>query len=294
MGGGLAISLYRAFIQVDFPAIRITTGKARLSWGDGVYFNAGDRLYGSTSLKGNLSDKIFRDEARWLLGTYIPFGLFSFVEMAALPPDLILPGFGADPAADHYEWGNTDAGLRIVTEAADTKFEAGYLYDGDGGEHEPYLSLQGFFLLDWHLAAATAIDPAEAEESLRENLEITAGLFHSHYLQGGGSLGFRLEGLIRPWKEGKPIKEASMADPPYTLFLYPEVSLSGGSTTLVLNGLYSPVDASGLISLLARWKVFQGLTLLGAVSLQAGESSDLFRWDSPGGWGMTIGAEYVF
>lgn len=307
-GGLPLLDIYRAFVQTDFPALRLTLGKARLSWGDGIYFNAGDRLYGSTSLTAGLSSSVFRDEARWLAAVYLPFGMFSFVEALALPPDFVLEA-AADP--EYYDITHTDAGLRIVTEAVNTKFEAGYLYnycdsDGDGsddqGFHEPYVSLQGYLLLDWHLSAAARIDPSDPEESFRENLEITAGVAHSFYPQGAPTIGLRLEGLIRPGQGWEATSYASAAaaqaalatDPGYGLFLYPEISVSGGSAALIVNGLYSPVDNSGMASLLGQWKIYQGLTLLGAFSFQAGGEDDLFGWDRRGGRSLTLGAEYVF
>lgn len=299
------IDIYRAFVQTDFPALRLTLGKARLSWGDGIYFNAGDRLYGSTSLTAGLSASVFRDEARWLAAVYLPFGMFSFVEAVALPPDFILDTT-VDP--DYYHISHTDAGLRIVTEAVNTKFEAGYLYNYRGDEplgaedrgfHEPYVSLQGYFFLDWHLSAAARIDPEDPEASFKENLEITAGVAHSFYPQGAPTIGLRLEGLIRPGQDweaaGYPTSEAALAaDPGYGLFLYPEVSLSGGAAALIVNALYSPVDNSGMASLLGQWKIYQGLTLLGSFSFQAGGEGDLFGWDRKGGGSLTLGAEYVF
>ena len=306
-GGLPLLDIYRAFVQTDFPALRLTLGKARLSWGDGIYFNAGDRLYGSTSLTAGLSSSVFRDEARWLAAVYLPFGMFSFVEALALPPDFVLEA-AADPA--YYDITHTDAGLRVVTEAVNTKFEAGYLYnytdsDGDGsddrGFHEPYVSLQGYLLLDWHLSAAARIDPEDPEESFRENLEITAGVAHSFYPQGAPTIGLRLEGLIRPGRDWEAVgyagvaeAQAALADPGYGLFLYPEISLSGGAAALIVNGLYSPVDNSGMASLLGQWKIYQGLTLLGAFSFQAGQDDDLFGWDRRGGLSLTLGAEYVF
>ena len=132
------------------------------------------------------------------------------------------------------------------------------------------------------------------EDYQRENFEISAGLSHTHYFEGGVRLGFRLEGLVRPWREWTSVAGASVDEPPYALFLYSEVSLRGSSTALVLNALYSPVDFSALVSLLGRWKAFQGLTLLGAVSLQGGESSDIFNGKRSSLWGLTLGAEYVF
>jgi len=315
-GGPPLLDIYRAFVQTDFPALRLTLGKARLSWGDGIYFNAGDRLYGSTSLTPGLTSSVFRDEARWLAAAYLPFGMFSFVEAVALPPDFIVPIMTEtppwpNPDAEYYDITHTDAGLRIVTEAVNTKFEAGYLYNyrddeaggtEAGGVHEPYVSLQGYLLLDWHLSAAARINPSDPKESFRENLEITAGVAHSFYPQGAPTIGLRLEGLIRPGRDWEATSYASAeaaqaalaTSPGYGLFLYPEVSLSGGSAALIVNGLYSPVDNSGMASLLGQWKIYQGLTLLGAFSFQAGEGGDLFGWNRRGGQSLTLGAEYVF
>ncbi|MCX7029806.1 MAG: hypothetical protein NTU62_06750, partial [Spirochaetes bacterium] len=98
LGDGIVASLARASIGVRFPSFRLTVGKARLSWGEGVAFNAGDLLFGGASPTGlDLTAEALRDDAAWLASVYVPMGRFSFAEAVVLPPPLNIAEFLANP-----------------------------------------------------------------------------------------------------------------------------------------------------------------------------------------------------
>lgn len=48
----VAIEVPRAYVKLRFPWMRVTLGKTRLSWGQGLPFNAGDLIFGSMSCLG--------------------------------------------------------------------------------------------------------------------------------------------------------------------------------------------------------------------------------------------------
>lgn len=273
-----SFDIYRAFIQTDFPAIRFTMGKTRLTWGDGIFFNAGDRLYGSSDLNVQLTADTLRDDSRWSVATYIPFGLFNFVELVALANEQVLE--------------KIDAGGRIVGELGSTKLEAGYYLDGKAGRHEPYVSFQGNLLLDWHLSAATSINADDLVESSKDGLEISTGLSYTFYLEGGHSVSTRLEGLVRPFRSWEEMLTTSIDEADrYGLLLYPEINWSTNTTSLALNGFYSPVDNSAIVVLSWKWNVFQGLKLLASAGVSIGDESDLFE---TGVYSASIGANYIY
>jgi len=301
------VDVYRAWIQTDFPALRLTTGKARFTWGEGIYFNAGDVLYGSADLSASLADSVFRDQARLTQAVYLPFGLFSYVEALVMPPEynfLAALADPSDPAAggDLRLW-KSDGGARVVSQIGFTKVEAGYLYRGSDGTHRPFLSLQGNLLADWYLAASTALGSSDPESDLKENLRISGGLFYLKSFPSDATLTFRLEALAAPWGYWTPRSAAVIidadttvyTDPGYGLFLYPEITLAPSSAlAFTLNGLVSPVDGSGQVSFSAGWNVFQGLKLLGTASLQTGDTEDIYSLSHSGGWTLVLGAEYIF
>jgi hypothetical protein len=79
----------RAYVKFRFPKIRTVIGKAPFSWGEGLVFNAGDVIFGSSALNTNLMQSEFLDTATWLTTLYYPLGNFSYLEAIAISPDII-------------------------------------------------------------------------------------------------------------------------------------------------------------------------------------------------------------
>ena len=277
--------VYRAFIRARLPWFRLTMGKTRLSWGEGFMFNAGDVLFDSLSTSVDLTGEEIRTTGTWLASVYCPLGRFSFAETVLLTPE-------ENP--EDYPSG----GGRLVLRPGGIKTEAGYIYAGDAGEHRPYVSFQGGGLINWHLSAASAIEPvAGAEKQLDERLRLSFGLFQLFRLAYSSTLNLRLEGLLRPrgsWRAGEDPRE-------YGLYLYPEISLTPDDRrNFFYRAVVSPVDISALHVVGSSWNIYQGFSLLAYTGIASGEKGDLFSLQngrdegSPPAWFVSAGCTFVF
>ena len=143
--------VHKAYFKARFPSFRLTAGKTRLSWGDGMLFNAGDVLYGSNSTSVFLTKAELRSTTNWLASVNYPLGFFSFAEAVVMPSETDNPNgmlFGA----------------RYYTTVKDIKVEMGYATktpETTGVRlHKPYISLQGNLGFDWYLSSSVAIPEA--------------------------------------------------------------------------------------------------------------------------------------
>lgn len=275
--------IHKAYFRARFPSFRLTAGKTRLSWGDGMLFNAADVLYGSSDTSVNLTQAELRGETGWMSSINYPLGFFSFAEVVILPSDDNSPqnmGFGA----------------RLYTTVGETKMEGGYLskLENNTRVHKPYVSLQGNVGPDWYLASSLTIPQSGniAKETF-DSWMISGGLFHIQYLEADKNLSLRLEFLTRPagnWKfEGQ-----DDADCP--LLLYPEIVYAPNSSlSWSLRSIISPLDFSANLTVGAIWSVFEGFSLVGNLSSAFGESGDLFKFrDQKSFVSLTLGASWIF
>ncbi|NCC66448.1 MAG: hypothetical protein EOM15_17580, partial [Spirochaetia bacterium] len=131
--------MHKAYFRARFPSFRLTAGKTRLSWGDGMLFNAADVLYGSSNTSVSLTQDELRGETGWMSSINYPLGFFSFVEAVVLPSE--------DNEPQHM-----GLGARIYTTVGETKMEGGYLtkLESSTRVHKPYVSLQGNIGPDWY------------------------------------------------------------------------------------------------------------------------------------------------
>jgi hypothetical protein len=251
---------------------RFTAGRSRLTWGDGVLFNAADTINGARPATVDFTADTLRDETQWLAAGYFPLGRFAFFEPVVLLPGVgpTLPGStmlpGTDPtdgttdaegttgltSADPDPAWHTAAGGRVQFNLASVKTELGYLYRGEDEVHQPSVSLQGNLGVDWYLGASLRLpDPPDQE------LFASAGLYHTTSHPRHGSWSFRLETL---WEQA-----------PERLSAFPEITWSPSQLfslflrhrTDVLEAgdaaLYS--DSGHLTTLGFGWNPSTGLTL---------------------------------
>ena len=272
------ISLKRAYIKARFPSFRLTAGKARLGWGDGFVFNSGDVIFGSTSPYVDLTAAEVRDETKWLTAVNIPLGRFSFVEALVLPPP-------SEPAEGRTvgDISQSSGGGRLYTRLGNTKLETGYMFRGDGDDpvHRPYLGLQGNIGPDWYLAGSLALPiDGDMEAFIEDTFNISFGLFHLQQLNRVQSLSMRLEALILPFRKWEEKVPENVDDiPVYAVLVYPELTYIPADTIQYsLRAVISPVDLSAQITAGSSWNVFQGFTLNGFLTMNAGESRDTFSW----------------
>ncbi len=271
----------KAYLRVRFPSFRLTAGKTRLSWGDGMLFNAGDILYGSSSVSVDLTQAELRSRTDWMISVNYPLGFFSFAEAVVLP----------SRTAKAEDMG---AGVRFYTNVHDIKVEGGYLTKEDNGRsHRFYTSLQGNITADWYLASSITIDQADPGVSaMQKSWMISGGLFHMQYLSGERNLSLRLEMLSRPFGNWKfeSQDEASCA-----LLLYPELLYSpSASLSYSLRTIFSPLDFSALLTAGASWSAFEGLRLIANIAAPFGESGDLFNRDGQGTAVLSLGLSWIY
>lgn len=248
----------KAYLRARFPSWRLTSGKTRLSWGDGVLFNAGDILFGSSSTSVSLTQAELRDETAWMVIANVPLGSFSFLETVYLP-------------SLHGALEDSGLGLRLYTNLGETKVEGGYLFKE---KHKLYASLQGSFGLDWYVASSINLPLHQSGSfDLKESWLVSGGLLYLMPVGFDQSLSLRLELLTRPLGSWQPMVQR---DDSCALLLYPEVVFSASpSLVLSLRSIISPLDFSASASLAAQWSVFEGFSLLGSCSALLGEKGDL-------------------
>ncbi len=278
----------KAYFKARFPSFRLTAGKTRLSWGDGMLFNAGDVLYGSNSTSVSLTQAELRSTTNWLASVNYPLGFFSFAEAVVMPSETGVPIdmlFGA----------------RYYTTVKDIKVELGYASKNPATTvrvHKPYLSLQGNLGFDWYVSSSVAIPEAgDIAKETGESWMISGGIFHLVTLPLERTLTLRLEFLTRPFGRWEP---APVKDSDAALLLYPELGLSySPSLSFSLRSIISPLDLSAMTTIGMSWNIFDAFNLIGSVSVATGDDGDLFAWSStdttkPPSISATIGSSWVF
>ncbi|MBA7532872.1 hypothetical protein ES705_25102 [subsurface metagenome] len=277
--------LPRAYVKFRFPKIRAVIGKAPFSWGEGLVFNAGDVIFGSSALNTNLMQSEFLDTATWLTTLYYPLGNFSYLETIVISPDIMSEGIDI-----------TMGGGRVVTKLGNTKLESGYIYDGLKDAHKPYITLQGNLYLDWHLSATAALPTGNVLiNSFEESLVITAGIYSLARIGYDGTLSYRFEAMIKPYEKWS---EYSAGTESYGIYLYPELSYSFNSgMALILRSFVSPVDLSAVAIPGFSWNVFQGFNLIGFAAFYIGDPDDTYAWEpetSAGGFALMAGVSVTY
>lgn len=310
----------RAFVKARFPLgeesyAHLTAGRARLTWGDGAFYNAGDTVFGALGTNPDLTGETIRDETTWLAAAFVPLGRFSFVEPVVLIP---LPTETPDGTVEAAPAHDTSAGVRIQGKLGQIKSEASYLFRGTESYHQPAVSLQGNLFLDWYAGATTRVPGPDSQlpwdtgaETAREEAAASFGLLHIAQGSSGQSLTIRLEGLARPWKDWSErsagaaagnagdgavaAAAAGGAAEPYGLELFGEVIWQPAqSLQFYLRNVVSPIDTSALFVPGAAWTPYDGLTFSLFAALQAGEVSDVYGWERADGAAVVTTMGYVY
>jgi hypothetical protein len=276
----------RAYAKFRHGKLVGIIGKAPFSWGEGTIFNAAQAIFGA-GLTTQLAQTEFEDNAAWLTGITLYTGPFSFLELLVLPPAIDMSSGSPSPAG----FWETRAGARWTAKPLGIKTELGYLLDGRdavagsgafaaaGWYHRPYLSLQGNLWLDWHLSASLEIPENDlSAAALRNGTLLTAGLYSLIPVGYDDTLNFRLESRIRPWGQWEE-DHSGGADPDYAIYGYGELAWDfGDGFSLIARSLFSPADLSARLTPGFSWNIFQGLTLFGFATVQAGERQDVYAW----------------
>jgi hypothetical protein len=283
--------LKRLFIKVDFGGVYLLAGKARVTWGEGFVFNAGDVVFGSLAPVADLSQALLRDQTDWLVDLSVPLGPFTYIEGIVLPySPLEAASFPATTVSD------LRGGGRFVTDLGGLKIEAGYLFKADEVVHHPYLSLQGNLFFDLNLSASWKIPAVNStDDRLKQGLAVTAGLFRLVQIEGDMTLSLRLEAVCRPFGLWAKPSVPAPTDI-YGLLVYPEVSLSPSDVlSFGLRAMVNPIDFSGLATANVTFAIYQGLTIIGSVWVMWGDGGDpVFGFGRAGDLGVSAGLNFIY
>lgn len=293
-GRSLATELQRFYTRATFGEVLATIGKTRSSWGSGIALNAGDIIFGSSSVDFSLLEADPRSQTAWLTSVEIPIGVFSFAELIALPGEID----ASDPLAPTVPGlADSSVGGRVSLAAGNATVQAGYLYRGhriaglgDTGHHA-FLSTEGYLPFNWHVSASARTPANELQsDAIEQSLTITAGAFDDISLVADRTITWQLETVIRPYGAF----EAS-GDGSYGVYLYPAVGLAPRTgLNLTISSLVSPIDVSANTAFSGSWNIYESLTLLASVSVRSGESGDTFSLADAGGVSLTVGTRYVY
>lgn len=268
------LSITKAYIKFRYPLFRTTIGKNRITWGDGVAFNAGDVIfddYGTTDDIDLTADEL-KSLNRTMVQITYPLGRFTFLEGLYLPYDffpVITTNTGGTSTYDYSDLGieKQSFGGRFVSKAAGIKLETGYIYNGYDEVHKPYVSFNGTLLFDYHLSASVNITNGEYFfDDWDETLKLTSGLFYLFELENDKTLTTRLESQIKPlgdWDDD-------------ALLLYPEIAfVPNEEISLFLRSIINPLDIDVESTLGLNWKTYQGFTIGGFLSINVIEDEDI-------------------
>ncbi len=289
----------KLYIKVRFPFFRLTSGKTRLSWGEGNAFNAGDVLFGSDDINIDMTSEVLRNQNKWLTSMFLPFSDFVFLETVILAP----PDEGTKNIKE------SSAGARFYATPGKWKTEAGYLYSGDDiGKHKPYISLKVNVEVDIYFSSSASIPENDKKFSAwNESWKISTGIFYMINLPSDHSLTLRLESIIAPygsWNDNNSFR--TISDPAGGtiitegdipgIIIYPEIIWNTGNSgfSLGLSSLISPLDNSYRTAVFSNWEVYQGFSFIGTAVLETGETKDLFGFYRAGGVIVSLGARYKF
>jgi hypothetical protein len=309
-----AVSLKRLWIKANFPSWRLTAGKTKVAWGNGIVFNSGDILFGSLSPYLDFTSSTLRDDAAWLTAFNIPTGRFSFIEGVLLPPSLVFDE--TEETFNVQSIAGTSGGLRYFTRLGGWRFEGGYLYKGDIKTendllgHRPYLAFHGHAGVDLYGAVSLAADNGDAWEEVKKTVNYSLGAFHQIRAGYSSTLSLRLETLVLPLQNWSALTYQEVLDGSsgyYGILLYPEITLDVRSVWFAgFRSVISPVDNSAQMTTSLGWHVFQGFTLMGYLVTNIGDEQSLFAWDRSGAWpsswsdaefngiSLSLGAEYSY
>ncbi|AEE17978.1 hypothetical protein [Treponema brennaborense] len=210
-------TLRKAYMKFRLPCglpageMRIAAGKMPLSWGYGLFYNAGDLIFGSdplgtagtdataaadaTSLTfsaSSLSD--FRTATDWIFALTVPLLNGIQIEVAALPPI---------ETASTYGFGRFGGRVQFNTEfAALENIEAGYLAEGNAAVQKAYLSLDGNLWLDYNVNVSTAFKKDDGFD--KDEMQCSVSLAKIFYIQTdvrNHQLQLRAESLWAPFTQ---------------------------------------------------------------------------------------------
>ena len=211
----IAFSLHKAYMKFRLPFglpggdIRIAAGKMPLSWGYGLFYNAGDLIFGSNPLNltgtasvsaatslnfssSTLSD--FRTATDWIFAITVPLVKGIQIEAIALPP--------IENAA-LYNYGRFGGRAQFNPELVMLEnIEAGYLADGNLAAQRFYVSLDGNLWLDYNVNVSTVLKKDDG--FAKESFECLLALSKVFYIQTdvqNHQLQLRAESLWTPFEE---------------------------------------------------------------------------------------------
>lgn len=315
---GANIDVKKAWVKFRYPQFRGMVGKNRVTWGEGVVYNAGDVIFddfvitnpltGGTGEDLDLTADELKSANRIMATLTLPLGRFTFIEGIYMPYNFSLnyikafanpTGEGSAETLQNESKGlelqSHSFGGRFVTRAGGVKIESGYIYNGFDKLHKPYVSFNGTLLVDYHLSASVNINHDNTDfDSWKKSFKISTGDFYLFELEDDKTLTLRLESMVKPfgyWEVSTNKDEQK----DYGLMLYPEVAyVPNDELSLFFRTIVSPIDLSAKTTLGVNWKTYQGFSIGTFVAANLGEEGDVYSWKGDGSLTFTVMVTHKF
>ena len=207
-------SLHKAYMKFRLPFgvkegnVRIAAGKMPLSWGYGLFYNAGDLIFGSNPLASTKNDSSktaslsfssaslseFRTLTDWIFTITVPLVKGIQIEAVELPPIENAP---------LHNYGRFGGRVQFNTEfAVFENMEAGYIAEGNFSSQSMYVAFDGNMWFDYNANAKGELKTDEGfkKESLEFSLSLSK-IFNVRTDVQNHQLQIRAESLWTPFAE---------------------------------------------------------------------------------------------
>ena len=276
-------SLHKAYMKFRLPFgfkeenIRIAAGKMPLSWGYGLFYNAGDLIFGGNPLSSNKIDSSkttslsfssstlseFRTLTDWIFTLTVPLVKGIQIEAVALPPI---------ENASLYNYGRFGGRVQFNWElAALENMEAGYIAEANFSSQSMYVSFDGNIWFDYNANAKGELKKDEGlkKESLEFSLSLSK-IFNVRTDVQNHQLQIRWEGLWTPFAEKSGVFGFVSYQAAET------VSLSGTYIFSSITGDNRKVeDKSHFLGFSIVWEPVKALELSGATMMNVKNPNEL-------------------
>lgn len=310
--------IYQAYIRfrTNNGLFRFTMGKAPISWGEGIYYNAGDVLFSSTNPSMDFNRVIKTDNTRWVIVPYFSIGSNGFFEALISTPSLSYYdtfiynyldgiGFGGDLSyLNDPSWSNLNAGFRFSWKSLDVQWQTGVMYIGSDTLTRPFISMSGGIAqtVDWYLSSRVGLSPDGFNDGdWYKSWDISLGFYFPWVFRDSSNLSIRVEGLIRPlgnWylQNGISSNEWEITREYLAAQAFLDITyILNSFFTFSFRDIYSIIDQSTVINVMFTLSPLQDLSLTFNTIIQVGgKDNTLFNLEKENSLLFSIILRYIW